>query len=164
MATFTLTYAPIAEVIRNEGMIKFKTLAGKLMTQDPSRFRDEKTVEDAIDGYAGCLIFNGDIVKFNKDAKRYAQNFILERDVQAALHSTMPNMEKWVLYPFKTRKNSEFCYLDIPWKEIPKDSDEEKYNMNYPPLCDFMGQGEYACTASCGVEQNVLIKLGIIQP
>ena len=161
MATFTYTFCTISQVLKNGGEIGFERLADILMQQEPQRFRDKKTVEMAVLKYTSCLIFDGGTVRFNKGAKRYAKYDIMERDVQAYLHGAVPGMDNWALYPFKTRKNSDTCYLGIPWGEIPKDPDEEKYNMNYPKGCDFRGEGEDSCRTGCMASKEVLRKYGL---
>jgi hypothetical protein len=162
MATFTYTFGTINQVLKNNGKMRFSELANVLMNLDPRRFRDERTVETAITDYTACLKFDGGIVEFNKNAKRYAKFDIMERDVQAALHNSIDNMGQWALYPFKTRKNSDKCYLGILWNEIPRDEDEKRYNMNYPQGCDFRGEGENSCRAGCGVDEIVLKKYKLI--
>ena len=163
MTTFTYTYAPTVEVLKNGGEMPFKVLADKLMAQDPRRFRVEKTVETAIDRYAHCLTSDGAVVRFNKNSDRYARFSIMERDIQSALHGAIENMEEFQLYPFKTRKNSDSCYLNIPWSEIPKDPHEEEHNMHYPDGCDFRGNGEDSCRVGCRVSENVLRKHSLAQ-
>ncbi len=163
MATFTYAFCTINQVLKNGGEMEFSELARVLTQQDPRRFRDEKTVEMAVVRYTDCLRFGGRTVSFDRNAKKYAKFGIMERDIQAALHESIPNMDEWALYPFKTRKNSNSCYLGIPWEEIPKDPDEgDKYNINYPIGCDFRAEGEDTCRSGCRVSEDVLKRYGIM--
>ena len=148
MTTFAWTFYPIQLVIEAGGRISFKDLAEKLTNLDPQRFRSEEIVQRAVEKYNSCLKYDGVNVSFDKTAGKYAQFDIMERDVQSMLHKAIPDMEKWQLYPFKTRKNSKECYVGYPWSKIPLCPGEEEF----PRLCDFRAFGEDLCYGRCGVK------------
>ncbi len=160
MTTGTYECLPTAIVLLSGGSMLFDDLANKLMSADPSRFRGISKVEEAVNRYSNCLENNGHRITYNKNSKSYSKfnSAINERHVQRWLHQTVPDMEKWQLYPFKTPSNSESCYLNIPWKEIPKDTSEihlqEKYRSGVNYKCDFRCEGENSCTASCGISEE----------
>lgn len=157
MVTSSYTFFPIAEVLKAGGEMSFDELAKKLIDFDPSRFKDEETVERAVNIYAYCLNFDGGTVKFNREAKRYAQYSIMERSIQAGLHGTIPNMERFQLYPFKARNNSEGCYLGLDWADIPESQPGE----SFPIACDFRGDGNDACTLACGISKDIVRRYGL---
>jgi len=162
MVTFTLTFSPILEVLKNGGSIRLKDLVGKLSGGNPNTFREVRNTEHAIDTYSACLVIEGGIVKFNRKAKKYAKHGVMERDVQYALHESVENMGEYELYPLKTRENSDRCYLGILWGDIPEEPDEKKYEMNYPPGCDFRDDGSDRCTVGCGVSDDILERYNLI--
>lgn len=164
MATWTLTFLPIHQVLRNGGEMIFSDLAAKLIELDPRRFRDVINVERAITTYAHCLEYDAQTgtVRFNKEAGRYARFGMMERSIQFALHESVPSMEDWQLYPLKTRRNSGACYLGISWESIPRDPDNERKNVPYEDDCDFREEGEDNCRAGCGVSEEVLRKYSLI--
>jgi len=82
----------------------------------------------------------------------------MERSIQAGLHATIPNMEEFQLYPFKTRNNSERCYLGIDWADIPEDESGEPF----PLTCDFRGNGNDACTLDCGISKDIVRRYGFV--
>ena len=151
MTTWTLSTIPIAMVLKNGGKMKFSELANTLMEGDPTRFKDLKTVEKAVNNYNQCLDFDGDKVVFNKEAKQYAAYPIQERSVQAFLHSALKSTaEEWQLYPYKSRKNSSECYMGISWENIPGEDSPDQ--VSYPVDCDFRLEGEDSCNGGCGYD------------
>lgn len=160
MTTFALTLMPILKTLENGGEINFKILSNELIKLDPRRFRDLRCVEEGIDHYTACLTFKDEIVRYNKDSKNYAKFSIMERDIQAILHEAIKNMEEFQLYPFKTRKNSDKCYIGIKWKDIPKDNDglDKSYNSS----CNYRKDGLDECHAGCRVKEDVLRLYGLL--
>lgn len=154
MTTFTWTFYPILKTLEAGGTISFKNLAEKLMGDVPGAFRDEETVQRAIERYTGCLNYDGATVSFNRSAKTYAKHGIMERYLQSLLHKAVPNMEDYQLYPFKTRKNSITCYLNAPWKIIPLDELEKEGKVDFPRRCDFRCEGNDCCSLGCGVSEE----------
>ncbi len=136
-------------VLKNNWKIKFDDLQKKLVEIDKRRFGNSD-LHSILRTYIVCLKEEGDFVIFDKNAKRYAKHGIAERSLQFVLHSAIPEMEKWQLYPLKTRKNSSTCYIGAPWEIIPRDSQE----VNYINLCDFRWDGEDNCTLKCGVDKK----------
>ena len=114
MVTGTWTLVPILTVISNGGKIEFSELIKKLVEYDSSRFRNENSVIQAME-YNSCLKIQGNKVVFNKNALKYASHSIHERHVQHVLHKSIPNMEKFQLYPYVTKENSPVCYVGVPW-------------------------------------------------
>jgi hypothetical protein len=162
MVTWTLTFLPIQQVLLNDGKIEFGKLAEKCMSQDPRRFRDIKTLENALKVYTDCLKYNEQtgVVEFDRYAKRYAKTCLIERSIQFALHTSVSDMEKWQLYPMIIRSNSKKCYLGIPWEEIPKDPDfceDAPYDFH----CDFREEGRNTCKTGCRVSEDTLRKYGV---
>ncbi len=162
MVTWTLTFLPIQQVLLNDGKIEFGELAKKCVSQDPIRFRDIKTLENALERYIDCLKYNEQTgsVEFNKNARKYAKGFLTERSIQFALHTSVSDMEKWQLYPMIIRSNSKKCYLGIPWEEIPKDPDfceDAPYDFH----CNFRGEGKDSCRTGCRVSEDILRKYGL---
>ena len=156
MVSSTLAALPIAGVIKHRGSVKFEQLAQELMTVDPSRFRDIERVEEAVTKYNSCLIYDGDVVRFNYGASRYSNGtFMMERSTQMFLHSMFGDrMKEFALYPFMTRKNSDTCYVGTRWEDISLDETERSPpNLPYPILCDFRQNGLEECTGACGVRQ-----------
>lgn len=153
---------PIQQVLLAGGMISFDDLATRLMSIDPHRFRDVSNVEDAVNNYSICLENNGHIVTYNRNAKRYSKHGF-ERDVQLWLHNSVPNMEKWQLYPFKSPSNSDKCYIDISWKDIPEPNEKnirEEYRTGVNTSCDFRKEGEDGCGFGCGISHENIKKNG----
>jgi len=164
MATWTLTFLPTQQVLLAGGKIKFDDLSTKLMSLDPRRFMSISEVENAITRYAKCLTLDASsgIVRFNREADRYARFGLMERSIQFALHESVPNMEEWQLYPLKARKNAMICYMGTPWESIPRDKEHEERNIPYDLGCDFRGNGRDACNAGCGVSTTILKNYGLI--
>jgi hypothetical protein len=158
MVTFILTSYPILKVLEHGGRVRFDELANELMGIDPRRFRDVSRVEEGIEHYSMCLKMEDGYVVYDKEAKNYAAFDIHERDTQALLHNKIPDMEKFELYPFKTRKNSDRCYIGISWEEIPVSEEAKRLGMTYEPRCNFSNG---ACTAHCGVDEETLRKYGL---
>jgi hypothetical protein len=160
MATFTLAFSPTMLVLQNGGRIKISDLHKKLFGIRPLLFRDEKSVEEAIDTYIACLKIEGEEVVFNREAQHYTKIVnIYEREIQEALHGAIPDMERWQLYPFKTRSNSPECYIGIPWAEIPNNDMRmgQPGESDYPEMCDFDGK---QCRTGCRVSDEVLRRRG----
>ncbi len=149
MTTGTWTIIPPLIVLKNNGKIQFDDLQKKLVEIDQGRFLDSD-LHDILRTYINCLKEEGNFVIFDKNAKRYAKHGIYERNLQFILHSAIPEMEKWQLYPLKTRKNSSICYIGVPWEIIPRDFQE----VNYINQCDFRWDGEDNCTLGCGVDEK----------
>lgn len=164
MTAGTYSCLPTQQVLIAGGMIEFNTLAEKLMSIDPSRFRSISNVEDAINNYSPCLENNGDLVSYNKNSKKYSWSGMAhdEREIQAWLYRSVPDMKRWELYPFKTPSNSENCYFNIPWKEIPRDNSEDvlkkEYRKGQNYKCDFRCNGENSCTGNCGISRETIKK------
>jgi|AntAceMinimDraft_18_1070375.scaffolds.fasta_scaffold117436_2 hypothetical protein len=164
MTTGTYACLPTQQVLLAGGRISFNNLASRLMSIDPSRFRDISNVDKAIENYSPCLENKNGQIIYNKKARSYSYGSIssFEREVQAWLHLSVLNMEKWQLYPFKTPLNSKRCYMNIPWKDIPRDNHEddlpEKYKKGQNYKCDFRCKGEDSCKLGCGISEKVLRK------
>ena len=138
MATWTRTYLPIKVVLTMGGELNFKNLAEIVMQEEPMRFRDMSVLEDALDYYIDCLIYEDGKVRYNKDAIKYTKKGLFERSIQFVLHGSVRDMEKWQLYPLKTRKNSKTCYIGVPWEEIPPETQIEGEEVKpYIESCDF---------------------------
>ena len=164
MTTWAYTFLPIQQVLLNGGEMEFGALAKKLMGLDPGRFRDESIVDKAIQSYVNCLENIDGIVVFERSAKKYASVTEMERSVQYALHNSVPDMEKWQIYPMKIRSNSKRCYLGILWEEIPRDPNRGNYKRDLPfdDNCDFREEGEDSCKTRCRVGRDILRKYGLI--
>jgi len=154
VVTFTLTFYPIIKTLEAGGRISFKDLAEKLISTVPGVFRDEKMVQRAIENYSGCLKYDGATVSFDRDARNYAKYGIMERQLQSLLHKSIPNMEEFQLYPFKTRKNSVTCYLGAPWSHIPIGEEEKEEGVDFPSHCDFRKDGVDGCGLGCGASDE----------
>jgi hypothetical protein len=163
MVTWTHTFVPILHVLLAGGEIEFGKLADEAMSTDPSRFRDVRTVELAVDSCCHCLDYDDarGVVKYNRNAGKYSNSsFLLERSVQYALHEAVPNMEDWQLYPLVTKLNSEKCYLGISWNDIPEDiggMEDAPFNTH----CDFRNDGKDHCRLGCRVDESILKKCGL---
>jgi hypothetical protein len=155
MATSGSTFFPILVVLQKGGGIEL----GRL-TQELNKFRgfgDVEAVEHAIDRYTKCLIIREGFVIYNRLADRYTRIAdVYERSIQAGLHANVPEMEKWQLYEYKTRDNSDKCYMQIPWSEIPEDPFFRSAKIRYQPNCNFRCNGKDTCTGRCGVKEEIL--------
>ena len=154
MVSSTLATYPIAGVIKHGGEVIFSQLAEELMALDPTRFRSLERVEEAVTEHNSCLKYDGDMVRFDKNAVRYSNgSFMMERFTQAFLHSMFgEKMEEFALYPYKTRKNSDACYVGEPWENIPlHETETGPPYLSYPLLCDFRQTGHDECTVACGL-------------
>ena len=163
MATFTWTFCTIEKVLQLGGEVEFGKLAELLASEVPERFRDIKNVERAITNYTACLKYENGIVRFDRKAISYAKFGIMERDVQFALHTSLPNMEEWQLYPLIIRTNSKKCPAGIPWEEIPRSQyfDEERFP--YDSGCDFRANQHDGCTAHCRVSKDIFKKYRLVE-
>jgi len=153
MATWTLTFLPIQQILLNGGRMPLGSLVSTLMKLDARRFRNEEHVANDIEIYCACLERDGEIIKFNRKAKSYAQFDIMERSIQYELHHSIPNPETWQLYPLVIRSNSEKCPQGIPWDEIPKDPDYDGKRIPYDDHCDVTASG---CRVGCNIREEVL--------
>ena len=160
MAQWARTYGAISEVLKNGGSIWIEDLHRKLVELDPRRFRGDNIVEYIVDNLTSCLTIEGAHVKYNKRSKKYAKisMAVFERTIQQALHGSIPNMEKWQLYPYLDRKNSANCYVGIPWREIPAKKEDPQINID----CDFRINETDECHARCGVTEETLKKYGLV--
>lgn len=149
MVTGTLTMIPPIIVLKNGGKISLKKLEEKCLEIDTGRFEGED-MKGIIERYSSCLKEKNGVVRFDTESVKYAKHGIMERSLQFILHSAIPEMEKWQLYPLKTKKNSPTCYIGAPWEIIPIDSQE----VNYNTFCDFRWDGKDHCTLGCGVDEN----------
>lgn len=155
MTTAVWAVYPVLHVIQHGGSVSFKTLCKELLDFDPRRFETEKNVQTAIDNYSACLTIEGEDVLFDRNAGKYSKIPLYERMVQAALHKVLPDkMKEFQLYPFLDTKNSQACYIGMPWSSIPSGSFER--DSTYPDFCDYRTQGEDSCRLGCGLEASVL--------
>ena len=161
MATFSLNLVPVMEVLLSGGRMKISELADKVFEMNPILFREGSLLR-TIDAYSACLKIDGGSVVFDRSAESYTRFvYIYERAVQAAVHGAVPDMEKWQLYPFKTRDNSDSCYIGVPWSDIPDtDMFGQKEKRRYSTRCDYK---KGSCTGRCGVSDGALAKVGVIK-
>jgi hypothetical protein len=136
------------------GFVPKMWLARKIFNNNSLNF---EAVEHAIDRYTKCLIIREGFVIYNRLADRYTRIAdVYERSIQAGLHANVPEMEKWQLYEYKTRDNSDKCYMQIPWSEIPEDPFFRSAKIRYQPNCNFRCNGKDTCTGRCGVKEEIL--------
>ena len=120
-------------------------------------------MERAVDQYTRCLMIKDGIVTYNWQADRYTRiASVYERSIQAGLHANVPEMEKWQLYEYKNRSNSDKCYMQIPWTDIPEDLFFRSAKIRYQPNCDFRCTGKDTCTGRCGVKEEILSRHGLV--
>ena len=163
MATFTWTYLPILTVLQNGGSMNLKELSEKLNSASQRHFQDMSRVEFALKNYVECLkVVEGDRVVYDRNAKKYAKIFIMERDVAHLLHEHIPNMSSFQLYPYTTPQNSPTCPVGVPWKDVPRDEESARARQDPYTQCDFRCEGEDSCRLGCGVKEQVLRKLGLL--
>jgi len=153
MTTLSWTGLPIIALLTltDNGSMSFRELAHHLTITRPETFRDENTLEIALDRYIACLAFESGVVSFNRNARKYTKHSSAERNVQSWLHKAVPDMERWQLYPFRDRRNSKECYLEFPWECIALSEEERRGFQNYPPGCDFRCDGSDSCKHGCGI-------------
>jgi len=134
--------------------MEFDKLKTALCEQVPVTFRDGSSLERDIGTYIECLTIHDGIVRFNKEAKRYGKVGNMERYIQAGIHKAIENIEKFQLYPYRTRKDSDTCYIGVPWDNVPVGEGEKMYGHNAPRSCDFRSEGNDSCRRGCGIEKS----------
>jgi hypothetical protein len=161
MVVFGTTIIPIIAVLRNGGSMRLEELTELLNSPSYGRFGEMEHIIKIIDSYIGCLkIVEGDRVMFNREAKSYSKNCVLEREIDIQLHDKVPGMKNFELYPHKTPQNSPTCPIGVKWGELPA-VERNRLSSGYSYRCDYRVRRHEGCTLFCGLKVSKAKKLGI---